>query len=101
MATFNVDDALIAYLGGDANTGGIQPATMEKRLAESAGESLDEIKPVVDGYLERTGKLRFHDWPDSLAEVADHIASRLADEMPELSDLVRLKLASYYTYINR
>ncbi|MBB3210758.1 hypothetical protein FHS27_006606, partial [Rhodopirellula rubra] len=48
MATFNVDDALLAYLGGAPNSGGIQPATMQKRLAEFAGDSLDEIKPVVD-----------------------------------------------------
>lgn len=101
MADFDINQALLVYLGGAQDSPGIQPATMQKRLVEFAGDQLDEIKPAVDRYLERTAKLRFKNWPDTPAEVADHVANRLAEEMPELSTNVHQKLASYFTYSNR
>jgi hypothetical protein len=94
MSNNEIDAALIVSLGGGLTSPGIEPAGITNRLNTYP----DDSKQILEAYLERTMQFPIPENSNSLSDVGDAVSQWLASEMPELSDVTRQKLSSYYTY---
>jgi hypothetical protein len=93
-STFDLDEAMRVYLGGDPGSGAIQIGMKDERLTARYGASAEAIKPQLDAVLqaveERTGN-RF-------ADDGHSIGSWVASELPVLSPVACKKIEAHILY---
>ncbi|MFO0942380.1 MAG: hypothetical protein U0930_16705 [Pirellulales bacterium] len=90
--TMEIDLALIATLGGD-QLPVVDPIGITDRIKQLP----IDLRAVVQAIIDRTMEIPLPE-ASSLQEISDKIRESIDSQMPELSDLVRAKLANYYTY---
>jgi hypothetical protein len=89
--------ALLAYLGGEPNSGGITPLGGEERLRAAFPDDA-RVKAAVETVLTALGSDRKSVRLADLAAMAASARARMKTLRPELSDVVAAKLGNFYAY---